>query len=69
MPVAAVVLDGLGVLALFATVAAVSGIREGAVVTSTAGVYVLAGRVLRPRRASLAEQSRRPSATPGQQPS
>lgn len=63
VPLAAVVLDGLGVLALFATVAAVSGVREGAVVTSTVGVDRLTGRMLRARRA------RRQSATLGQQPS
>lgn len=69
LPLATVVLDGLGALALFATVAAVSGVREGAVATSTVGVYVLTGRMLRARRARLAERPQRPSAALGQQPS
>lgn len=53
LPVVAVVIDGLGVLALFVTVVAVSGVREGALVTSAVGVYVLAARMMRFRRSRL----------------
>lgn len=63
---ATAVLDCLGALALFATVAAVSGARGGAVVTSAVGVYVLTGRMLRARRTRLAEQPQRRSAALGQ---
>ncbi|MDV6263985.1 hypothetical protein [Rhodococcoides yunnanense] len=64
VPLVAFVLDGLGALALFSTVAAVSGVLEGAVVTSAVGVYVLSARMLRSRRARLAEHHPHRSATP-----